>query len=317
MAKASHTEDVVYPFDSIQWTDNLPKEFVGRCPFCKDSQHHKNKGHLYISKENPVYICHRCSKSGSVYELEQLLNEKCKWEYDNSYHINYNEYNIRNILKDVNDKVNFDNSSITDDEAKYLFDRCNFKTTNDIAQKTFNLISEKSVIDLFPDNKRMITNRTWFLSALGTVCTGRTRDPNNDVRYVKFNIEKPWNSDVISDTYIINNYNLKKKPSDTLIIAEGIFDIIPLFINCRKYGLSDSCIFSACLGSFYARSERTYQTIFSSRPKRIEIFADKGISIDTLREQFKNKLRTQKISVHYPMIKDWNETGPIRMTCNI
>ena len=60
-----------YPFEKIQWVGEIPTHFIGRCPFCGDSQRHPSKGHLYVSKKYPVYICHRCNKSGHIKDIEE------------------------------------------------------------------------------------------------------------------------------------------------------------------------------------------------------------------------------------------------------
>lgn len=41
------------------------------CPFCNDStrRHNPTHGHCYVSKELPVYYCHRCGASGTILSL--------------------------------------------------------------------------------------------------------------------------------------------------------------------------------------------------------------------------------------------------------
>ena len=50
-----------------------PDYIVIRCPLCGDSKKTKNKGHLGIAKDRPVWNCLRCNKGGRTDKLFSLL----------------------------------------------------------------------------------------------------------------------------------------------------------------------------------------------------------------------------------------------------
>lgn len=315
MPKLTEEDLKRFPFDNIVWTDETPSHYIGRCPFCGDSKSHINKGHLYISKRSPVFICHRCGCSGNIKEIEDLLNEKCKVSFDGSYSISCNEYDPKSISESIKNSVDSKYNRIGLEELRYLYTRCNLTMDEDEAKKLFRVVSENVVKNKFKDDntysKNMLLDRTWFVSAMGTIYIGRAIY-DNPLRYTKLEIKNEWSSDIIVDSYMINNYENIKSP-ETLVVAEGIFDIIPIYLNYKKYHLPKDAIYSACLGIFYNRSEKTFQNLFSSKPKTIEVFCDKGVSKSMLLDQFRGKPKYQKITVHVPMIKDWNEAGPAKM----
>lgn len=298
------------PFENLEIIDETSTHFIARCPYCGDSENHKNKGHFYLSKTKPVYFCQRCTASGNIHELEEILNEECKIEYISSNNLKNNNYNINTIIENIQKgivKNKYNNLNV--DEFNYIKNRCPKILELEDFQNIFRIISTELVLKKFKNKFQIntLTDRVWFLSGLGTTFIGRTYI-EHDIRYMKISENNlDWESDIINDSYVINNYQNIKNP-DTLIIAEGIFDIIPIYLNRKKYGIKDNAIFMACLGLFYNRSVKTFQNIFSLKPKNIQIFADKGVFKDMIDKQFSIYKRTSNIILNYPPIKDWEET---------
>ena len=239
-----------------------------------------------------------------------------------------------------------DNKIITEDEKKKILEKLEkqFKgiletmlfDTNDsnlketpkrIAKAWFlELLSgryvEKPKITVFPNENNIdVSNRIWFATILGTQFIGRTSN-NSPLRYKNLkmkeldDIDKAFmnkNSEYISDCYMINNFT-RSKNTKSIIIAEGIFDIIPIFMKRKKYRLTDSAIYSACLGCDYSRPIKVYKNIFMSFPKFITVFADVGIKYEDIKSKISKVMAGRKfnLEIHYPMVKDWNEAGPIK-----
>ena len=314
-----------YPFEKIKWVGEIPTHFIGRCPFCGDSQRHPSKGHLYVSKKYPVYICHRCNKSGHIKDIEEVINEKTKYQFETSELIQ-----IDNISSfEMKDKIykmikQFKYEDYGNNSLKYLRERFKCLSNDEfVNMKSFiNIVSPNIVCELFPNENNIdVSNRIWFATILGTQFIGRTSN-NSPLRYKNLkmkeldDIDKAFmnkNSEYISDCYMINNFT-RSKNTKSIIIAEGIFDIIPIFMKRKKYRLTDSAIYSACLGCDYSRPIKVYKNIFMSFPKFITVFADIGIKYEDIKSKISKVMAGRKfnLEIHYPMVKDWNEAGPIK-----
>jgi len=53
-----------------------PEHYIIRCPYCGDSVKHFNKGHLYISKLQPVFYCVRCDTGGHISKLLPAISDR-------------------------------------------------------------------------------------------------------------------------------------------------------------------------------------------------------------------------------------------------
>jgi hypothetical protein len=47
--------------------------YLCRCPFCGDSQKDKSRGHMEISKVDPIFHCHRCGEGGFIKKIYDFL----------------------------------------------------------------------------------------------------------------------------------------------------------------------------------------------------------------------------------------------------
>ena len=316
----------IYPFENIQWVGEIPTHFIGRCPFCGDSQRHPNKGHLYVSKKYPVYICHRCNKSGHIKDIEEILNEKTKYQFEVSQFIqidNISSFKLKEKIQSEIKSFKFEDY----DKTCLAYLRKRFKCLNDsefISIRTFaNMVSPEYVTKYFPNEPYTnVITRVWFSTILGTQFLGRDATELNNLRYKNLKIKELEDlenaflnvkNDFISDCYMVNNFS-KSKNTKSIIIAEGIFDIIPIFMKRKKYRLTDSAIYSACLGNDYSRPIKVYKNLFMSFPKFITVFADVGINYEDIKNKISKVMAGRKfnLEINYPMIKDWNEAGPIK-----
>lgn len=131
----------------------------------------------------------------------------------------------------------------------------------------------------------------------------------------------PWIDMLELDSYfirskVIDNLNY---PPKNLIISEGIYDCISLYLHRDRFMINDNdSLFVAVQCSLYNRAVKMYNTLYNCYPKNIIIFADVGISIELLKKQFSSIYKLcNSIIVNYPMVKDWDPISMIRYTIKI
>lgn len=289
---------------------------------CLDSRKRADKGHLYISKTSPVYYCHRCGRSGYIRELEDFIKEKCNIEYSLTIEYNLPNLNISEILYQMNKLIEFLSIYITDYEKEYFRKRVKLKriTIDNIIKYSLfpdyfarQLLYEK-IFKKLPNDPY----RTWTIRGFGSYLAGRSLDNNNPIRYINGDINDiPWNKFLTIDSYfirssIIKKFNMNNAPKN-LIIAEGVYDIVNLYLRRDRYFIKEEdSFFVAVQCSNYERAFKLYNMIWNDIPKNIIIFADMGITLNELKRQFE-KIKNNKINIkaNWPMIKDWEECGPI------
>lgn len=299
-------------FQKIKQIQELENDFVFRCPFCGDSKD-LNKGHLYISKKKPIFKCFKCNTGGHIYKIEELLNEKSNIIYTSTtVDDSFGCVDISKVTDNVdiilNNFSNLDNEKSSD----YIKRRLNLFDLSLTHRHQFSIINSDFV------KKEMqhlndVDNRIWFMSAFGQLTIGRDIE-SSQLRYRNLKTNVPWQSKISYDCYMIKNdaFYRRDYPVDNLVITEGIFDIIPLYLNSNKYNINQTTsIFAAGLSQAHNRAEKVYKLLYNKIPKSIKIFSDNGVAYDTIINQFKdNKL--SKIEVYYPENdKDWEHTPNI------
>ena len=316
------------PFHGIKWITETDNDYVGRCPFCGDSIKDPTHAHLYVSKRYPIYHCYRCGAKGFLKDIERILNESCKKEYVLSVKYNIQRLDIPEILHETQELIKMYSLFITDQEVEYFRHRTKLKTVTYSNIKKFSLFPDYYARSFLYESifKKITTDvyRTWTIRGFGTGISGRAHSSTNDriLRYINGNIDMPWNEYVATDTYFIRSYPLLqygKCIPNTLVIAEGIYDIVPLYINRDKYSLDDrDSIFMAAHCSSYDRCITVYRMLYNTLPSNIIVFADVGITIDTLRKQMNCYCnRNRKIVINWPAIKDWSDCDPIIQSITI
>jgi hypothetical protein len=202
-------------------------------------------------------------------------------------------------------KINNLDIEIFNDKKKYVLDRM-FNTVDDI-NKIPNIIFdikkfiEQNNIQLIEESKNMLDllNKSFvgFLSNRGSLITCRNIDKENSFRYFNLHLGKDL---FFKDFYGI--LNIKKYDSiNTVIYAEGIFDILRIYFNenLNNYK-NESCIYAATLGNKY--NELILSTLDYCRISKanIVIFSDKDVknlrtlaSIDIITNTFEIKKRNR------------------------
>ena len=278
-------------------------------------------GHLHVSKKFPIFHCFRCGAKGFIERLETQINEKCKHHY--TYSISYDLpcLNVPLIKNHMDSILQGFSVAMTDPEINYFCERCRceWDKFGILSANQFSLLPDNVVRQMLPRMRDNTPIRTWAVTFFGSVVNGRAHVLQEDtLRYKTEKIPLPWSHVVKDDAYVIRTKYIGEDSTNTLVISEGVYDIVPLYLSRRKYRIPDNAMFSAALCATYSRCLKVFRLIHDRLPKEIIIFADKGIRLNNLKSQFSKELRPGvKVRVNYPMIKDWNEVGPVNETINL
>ena len=218
-------------------------EYTCQCPYC-----HDNRQHCYVkidtATDSPVvFWCHICTAHGRVSKdfLDRLNLDIEMPKYTGSKPLDVNKGVAMKVIGDtVTDK--HDTSKVRD----YIESRVGHYPTLD-ELKMFNYVGDprKYAFDYLGYNGegRPFNNRHWFKMSNGNI-TGRWKDDNTDHRWMNFKTNRVKGGGL---------YTMKKgfdvyKPI-TVVIAEGIFDVIGLYYN----GRIENGIFIGVAGKGYSR----------------------------------------------------------------
>ena len=239
--------------------------FIFRCPFCGDSSN-KTKGHLYVSKDKPVYRCARCGESGHYSRLLNILNINNvvlpKTAFGNSktnYNQGYSSFVKYTISDDAEAYLNkrLGNVSIDPDEAN-IVSSDEMKVIYSGSQK-YNPKRRLPVdsINFLTYNKRKIVCRVYGES-----------DLEYFGRYDNIALADG------SDVYVLNN---KRNYSEyikhkTIVIAEGIFDILNTYYNVKIF--PKDAVYTAALNAHIGKAYEIGSSVALSFYPKIVVLAD-------------------------------------------
>lgn len=203
------------------------------CQFCDDATRKQNPehGHLYVSKDLPVFYCQRCGAAGTILKLliytgfedEECLNyisSFLKYKFVKDY------YNVKKLKKSKSKKTDIEKRIIQnireikktniDDYNRFL----NY-TYNRIGNSNFLyfLISPGYIKIRTKQNAELVFFSCWFNNHDGYFSTARIIDQN---QYFRFK-----NSGQ-NHIYYFQEMNFEKY--DTITLTEGPFDIINTYI---------------------------------------------------------------------------------------
>lgn len=213
--------------------DDKGNHFAIFCPFCNDSTRKPdpNHGHCYISKELPVYYCHRCDSAGTILKL--LIST----DFDDIDTINQLKSFVKfNFVKDhlyqkpkhkvdYYDTINFIKRKIFNIDNQELE-----KFNNYVKIRLGNINYSKFLI--YPDYLKPYKNLSYDLL---TVCfnnrannfiEGRFVNPINNLRYKR-------NEKAI---YYFQKWDFEA--IENIIITEGVFDLLNIYIYNNMFNNS-------------------------------------------------------------------------------
>lgn len=196
------------------------------CPYCGDAtrKQNPNHGHCYISKNLPVYYCHRCDSAGSILKL--LIDT------------NFDDINTINQLKSFI-KYNFIKDYLYYQKPKYKSDY--YSTLKFIKNKIFSLNQQElktfnnyvklrlgdinySKFLIYPNYIKPYQKLNYDLLAVcfnnrnNDFIEGRFIEPINNIRYKR------------SDKAIYYFQNWNFEDISDIVITEGTFDLLNIYI---------------------------------------------------------------------------------------
>lgn len=204
------------------------KNFVCICPYCGDHKDKHKKGHLYVSKDDNIPVCH-CWLCNGSWAMTRLLKDLTgNIHSDLIVPVHNKNYVRKQIQKNIELKVpdlnslDFPLKSLymkrrtfnkldLDDIQNLVFDIKEFFRINNLRMSDYVLPFEEEYIQ---------DNMVGFLSKRNTILYCRSISDNVPIKFKKINLQK----DVFGlDYYCLDNNNLK---SNIVVLAEGNFDIL-------------------------------------------------------------------------------------------
>jgi len=240
---------------------------ISYCPWCElDST--KNHGHLYLEcidnqNQMPVFHCFKCedvnkSKGTLVKLLRYLRIDPRKYISEDILNSKSSERNYDYYKKSLTvhkHKINTQNFDLYRLKKQYIISRLGYEYNIDrIPRLIFNIreFLRENKIDL-KDKNRFIDyyekSFIGFVSDDGTMMILRNIDNNSPYRYVKLALVE--NKNFFKDLYTIKS-GQTKKGSNTIILCEGIFDLLVAINNIELQEVKNkSCIWASVLGCGY------------------------------------------------------------------
>ena len=308
------------------YEDSSGTEIYCSCPLCGEK---RPKFYIHISSPFP-YHCFLCNESGVLNsdilnklgihndELIKLIIEENKnRNYSNEKYYVKSRPSKNRIISDI---MNIN----TQNNLKYFNERFgtsyNIEELNKLFKCTCNIpkfLKDQKIYDY--SDILNINSAIGFLSADKTYLICRDTSGLSKQRY--FNIKLEKNNSVISrKTYNITSPIDIIKPKINLVITEGIFDIIGIYLAKYKDMPKDNnYIFAAACGKSFDSVIQYYASL-GFLDMNIEIYSDQDVDIDYYRH-LKNKswiLQKYPIKVYYNTLsKDTGVTkDQIKLICN-
>lgn len=267
-----------------------------RCFDCPDSRN-PNTGHFYISipknnNEPSLYYCHKCGSSGVV-----THNTLISWGiYDQQLALELNAYN--KIISGSGRAKKYFNSQIyeirhtyttidakSEEKRRYIVDRVGYDLSFDdlnqlkIITNIGDIIRENNittftrneniVFDLDKEFIGFLSIDNGFLNMRRT-CNEGVVYKEIDKRYINYNIFNKLNTTQRFYT-IPTRVNLNTPERIKLNIAEGPFDILSIYLNCRN---RTEGIYAAASGNNFISIILYFLTTYRLPYIELHIYAD-------------------------------------------
>lgn len=237
------------------------KEVKVRCPYCGDSLT-KSHAHLYIQMKPPFkFYCQKCNTAG-VLNNETLRDLGIS---NNELAISVIEAN--KTIRKVPGKVSYQKSELkvssghpnTEKAVNYFNGRYNTHYTNEYIVNKFKAVTDP--LQFFKDNRISppknykgesqydFENSIGFVSSDNTYIIFRDLTGQQQRRYYNLNLYPDEEDTITNKIYNIRSQVDITALEMTLVITEGIFDIIGVYENLYKGKVDESkYIFAAAAG---------------------------------------------------------------------
>lgn len=295
---------------SYQTTNKM--EVRVRCPYCGDSKSNPSSAHLYIQMRPPFkFHCFKCETSG-------VLNNQVLRDfgiYDSSIALDISnsnkEYNATKGIQKISSfkKINLTNKLFETDATTlattYFNNRFNVNLDSEYIRGKFKAVLDS--ISFFNDNNLNVNTSYYdFSKSIGFISSDNShivfRDISGlqDKRYSNLSLS-PQDEDFASKIYNIKSSIDILQDNIKLVITEGIFDIIGVYLHFYKdTPAEENTIFAAACGKSYNAVILNYiRQGFLNLD--IEIYSDADVNIEFYRH-LKNSspyLKNMKLTVFY------------------
>lgn len=265
-------------------------EIITLCPNCEKDRFNTSRkhGHLYISTENPIFKCFRCSFKGIVSKVLKQFELNIKDYYDSDvfnfdwikndtdkFFCNEIEQNIS--IKDCNigdvgnyiEKINYLNNRIKSFDSNSLL----LDTDIILNIKHFLSINNIELTDKKDSFKKYLyENFIGFLCRRNSLLICRNIDPNSNFRYFKINLRNIYFKDFFSRD-LNNKYNNK------IILCEGVFDLLNILNNEKTKDIIDNaCIIATALNNDYTNTLISVLDYVKMTYADVIIFSDRDMN---------------------------------------
>jgi len=271
----------------LTFIEETQTHWVFRCPFCGDSKT-PTHGHLGVSKTAPVFRCVRCGEGGHLRILLDFIEAKdvvipefldagSKCKRLARKHTPFFK------LKDP----------IEPYVETYLKKRLNWdgdipEELNVISVSDAHAIIKRS--PYYQNNTPLEAQTVNFLSLDKRMIIARSIKKDGFFRY--------WNYPLVNgrDCYGVNNTRkmTKYRKHKTIVIAEGIFDIINQYLH-RFVDTPDDAVYLAALNMAYSETFKKARGLALTYKPNVVLLADDGVDDAFYMNKFQNKYNSIRI----------------------
>lgn len=281
-------------------------ELTVRCPFCGDSVKDLTHGHFNISLIPPYYVhCFKCNKAGVL--NSNILN--ALQVYDNDIIVDIIKArkgivateNVQNKVIYKKREIKYEESGLTKNALKYFNNRYGKEFDPEYVSKKFKCILDP--LKFANDNRIRLSksfdfeNSIGFLSSDGMYAVFRDIGGQQKIRYHNLFLGNP--TDDGSKIYNLRSSLDLCAEKVTLVMAEGIFDIIGVYEHFYKDNDENHIFAAACGNTYNAVIDKFIKLGFLDMD--IIIYSDKDVDLYKLKKQKReNKfVCSSPITVYY------------------
>lgn len=295
------------------------KEVRVRCPYCGDSRKDLSSAHLYIEMRAPFrFHCFKCETSG-VLNNQTLRDLEIFDTNINSALINANKVykdsqgvqkvQIHNKHKNITNIA--DESVLTTNSLNYFNSRFNTNLDAEYVSKKFRTVLNP--IKFFNDNKIYAPNNHYdFGKSIGFISSDTSHIVFRDIsgmqkrRYYNFNMYPYDDESIASKIFNLSSSVDIMSEKVNLVITEGIFDIIGVYLHFYKDTPSEeNTIFAAACGKgFNAVILHYIRSGFLDLDITIYSDADVDISFYRNLKTTSEYLKHCKLTIYYNSLYD-------------
>lgn len=275
-------------------------EILTFCPWCEEHKMKEpatNNPHLYIATEQPVFNCFRCNVKGSVLKLllhigivdyKPYINQAFNFSVSRPFRVDLSkqfqpkEYVIPRI----------ENDNLFKEKQVYVADRLGVSLEQ--LAKVPNLVFDvKAFVE--QNNIKTTVNSNFldflqnkffgFVTTRGTTLVLRAIESNCSIRYYKMALGV---KSYFNDFYGVRSNKTKEDKTNTIVLCEGIFDLLCAY-RCEKLkGLKDESMYwAAVLSKNYKHVACSVIDYCKITKANVVVLSDSDATEDEIKKQLK------------------------------